>query len=119
MSLLDEIDENTDVVPFRPEDAGEGVEGRVISIDVTSSEYTTDDIPVINIETPDGVVRQIRGYHSVLRNEIERAAPKVGDTLAVKYNGKKPTKDGKKSFHSYGVKVARKSLLDSLDEPGF
>lgn len=114
MSMLDTIDDNTEVIAFKPDTAGEGVEGVVLSRDITSSEYTTDDIPVILLTTDEGVVRSVRGYHSVLRNEINRADPKTGDRIAVKYLGKKPTKDGKKSFHAYKVAVKRADMLSGM-----
>lgn len=104
MSLLDEMD--LDVVAYRPESAGEGVEGVVVALDVTSSEYTTDEIPVITLKTDEGVYRGIRGYHTTLRRELDKLALQVGDRLAVVYEGRKKTKDGKRSFHAYKVRKA-------------
>lgn len=104
LSLLDEMDQ--DVVAYRPERAGEGVEGVITEIGSTVSEYTTDPIPVITLRQEDGVFRGIRGYHTTLRNDLEKLNLQVGDRLAVVYEGKKATKDGKRSFHAYKVRKA-------------
>lgn len=117
MSLLDEMD--IDVVAYRPENAGEAVEGVVVALDVTTSEYTTESIPVITLKTAEGIYRGIRGYHTTLRNDLRKLEVQVGDTLAVLYEGKKPTKDGKRSFHSYKVRksAAPASQVDNDRAP--
>lgn len=105
MSLINEMD--VDVVAFRPERAGESVEGVVVSIDSTTSEYGSYLVPVITLKDADGIYRGIRGYQTVLRNELEKLDLQVGDTLAVLYEGKKPTKDNKRTFHSFKVRSVK------------
>lgn len=122
LSLLDEMD--VDVVAYRPERAGEGVEGVVTSIDYTTSEYTTDNIPVITLRQDDGVFRGVRGYHTTLRNDLDKLDLIVGDRLAISYEGKKQTKDGKRTFHSYKVRKASPTTPANAqhvgdDEPPF
>lgn len=114
MSLLDEMD--IDVVAFKPERPSESVEGVIVALDVTSSEYTSDDIPVITLKQDDGVYRGLRAYATVLRNEIAKLDLEVGDTLAVVYEGKKPTKDGKRSFHSYKVRSVKGSAKPATQD---
>lgn len=104
MSLLDEL--NADVIAYKPERAGESVEGEIVALDVTGSEYTTDDIPVITLKDADGNFRGVRGYHTTLRRDLEKLNIQVGDLLAIRYDGKKQTKDGKRSFHAYTVRKA-------------
>lgn len=116
MSLLDEL--NADVIAFRPERAGESVEGEIVALDVTGSEYTTDDIPVITLKDSEGNFRGVRGYHTTLRRDLEKLNIQVGDRLAIRYDGKKQTKDGKRSFHAYTVRKAAGSQgSDSADAP--
>lgn len=100
-------DQNTDVVSFRPEKAGESVEGTVTAITTTTSEYTSDDIPVIRVKTDEGVIREVRGYHSVLRSRLAERGVAAGDKLGVRYEGQKATKDGKRFFHNYTVVVVK------------
>lgn len=113
MSLLDEMD--ADVVAYRPERAGEGVEGVIVALDVTGSEYTTDEIPVITLKQDDGVFRGIRGYHSTLRRDLNDLELKVGDRLAIVYGGKKQTRDGKRTYHAYTVRKAAGSESPASD----
>ena len=117
MSLLDEMD--IDVVAYRPENAGEAVEGVVVAIDVTTSEYTTDPIPVITLKTAEGIFRGIRGYHTTLRNDLKKLDLRTGDTLAVMYEGKKKTKDGKRSFHAYKVRKSAAPVAADTDVAPF
>lgn len=123
-SMLDDIDDSdVEIIAYKPDRSGEGVEGVIISQDITSSEYTSDDIPVLLLETDGGVIRSVRGYHKILRDELTRVKPNNGDRIAIKYFGQKKTKDGKRSFHSYKVALVRASLLSSMpavdDEPPF
>jgi hypothetical protein len=115
LSLLDEMDQ--DVVAYRPERENEGVEGVIVALDVTGSDYTTDDIPVITLKQDDGVLRGVRAYHSVLRNEINKAGVSVGDRLAIVYLGKKSNQKGTGSYHAYRVRIARGSGDSGADAP--
>lgn len=112
MSLLDEMPDTADIIAFKPERAGESVEGVVVALDITSSEYTSDDIPVITLKDDAGVFRGVRAYHTVLRNELAKHDVAKGDRIAIKYKGKVPTKNGKGSYHSYVIAVEK-------DDPGF
>ena len=107
MSLLDDM--NADVVAYKPERAGESVEGEIVSLDVTSSEFTDEAIPVIVLKQDDAVYRSVRGYHSVLRARLTEAVPRVGDRLAIKYEGRKQNRKGTGSYHNYTVRLARGS----------
>lgn len=114
-----------DVVAFRPEREGESVEGVLVARDITTSDYTTDEIPVLTLKQADGVYRGVRGYHQVLRNELEKVDPQIGDTVAIKYLGKLPNKAKTGSYHGYKVRVAHGEVAPSQaaamvdDEPPF
>jgi hypothetical protein len=92
-----------DTEQWRPTLAGDQVGGVITRISSTASEYTTDEIPVIDIMCPDVTIRQVRAYHTVLRHELNARHLQVGDTVAIRYLGKLPTKDGRKTFHGYKV----------------
>lgn len=122
MSIFDNTAETSDVLAYKPERAGESVEGTIVSLDVTSSEYTTDDIPVIIVRQDDGVLRSVRGYHTTLRRDLEKLGLQVGDYLGIRYDGKKQTKDGKRSFHAYtvlGTKATAAAGSDASDVAPF
>lgn len=125
MSLLDEM--NQDVIAYRPERPGEGVEGELVARDVTGSDYTSDDIPVLTLKQDDGTLRGVRGYHKVLRDEIARADLNIGDRVAIVFEGKKPNKKNTGTYWGYKVRVQRASSAPAAgggsqaadDEPPF
>lgn len=43
-------------------------------------------------------------FHTVLKNELKRLRPKPGDLLAIRQDGKKPTKDGRQQMMVYTVR---------------
>ena len=118
MSLLDEAKNkqgNADVTPWKPTDKGDGVEGRVVSVDSTPSDFPSPSgevaiIPIIVLEQEDGSKVGIRGYHSVLRREIESENPQPGDLMAAVYMGSEPLKTGTfkgRPVHVYRVVVQK------------
>lgn len=112
-ALLDSVDGST-APSWRPTEDGEGVVGEITAISSIQSDYADAEgnrpwCPMITVREDDGSQLRIIGYQAVLRNELDAADPKIGDTLAVKYFGKKSSKDGKRGYANYGVKVRRGS----------
>lgn len=106
--LVAGLDQTPDDAPFwKAEKAGDQIAGTVTSISSTTSEYTTDDIPVIYLETEGGGVQSVTAFHTTLRKDLQKFNVQVGDLVAIRYEGKKDTKDGKRSFHAYTVRHAR------------
>jgi hypothetical protein len=116
VDLLDGLGEGSDAEAWMPTEAGQGVQGTVVAVGATTSEYTTDPIPVVTVETSAGQKVRITAYQSVLRREIEEVNPQRGDLFAVKYLGKKSTKDGKREFHAY--KAAARRGSGARPQPG-
>ena len=111
-STLDDLLAGLDSAPedapyWKGEKAGDTIAGRVTATDSTTSEYTTDPIPVVYLETDGGGVQSVTAFHTTLRNDIKKLNLQVGDLLAIRYEGKKQTKDGKREFHAYTVRHAR------------
>lgn len=109
--LLDSVDASA-APAWRPTEDGEGIVGEVTAISSIQSDYADAEgnrpwCPMITIRQRDGQQWRIVGYQSVLRGELSSADPKVGDTLAVKFFGKQSTKDGKRGYANYGVKIRR------------
>jgi hypothetical protein len=107
LDLLDGITEESGDAwtPHLDEDIPDGIQGRVVSRTVIESDakYGGGLIPLIEIQETDGHIWSIRGYHSVLRGQIEKANPQVGDVIAVKYLGEKENRKGDQSYFSYGI----------------
>jgi hypothetical protein len=109
--LLDEVKED-DSEGWVPEKAGEGVQGVVVAVGETRSDFSDEMAPTVTIETSDGTKYRIIGYGSVLKREIQDADPKPGDLFACKYFGTKKIKKGKwagKDYKHFGVAVRRRS----------
>lgn len=91
--------------PAENEDHPKGIQGRVAQKveyakgtfeDPATGEYP--QIPTVILETSDGSVWRILGFHKVLRLEIDRAELAKGDFAAFKYFGTKPSKKGKDTY---------------------
>lgn len=96
-------DEGTPWIPDGDDPGPEGIQGVVREISTVPSDFAQGDCPLINIEDADGTLWSVRGYATVLRNQINKAQDaglKLGDFMAIRYFGKKPSKNGKdyKSF---------------------
>lgn len=105
--LLDSID-GSSAPAWKPEEEGEGIQGTVLRVGSVPSDFADSEgnkpmCPVITVRTSDGQLHRIVGYQSVLRRELSEQDPQVGQTLAVKYLGRKSSKDGKRSYANYGV----------------
>lgn len=73
---------------------------------VSEGEGNWGPYPMLAVITRDGEGVMIHGFHTVLRNELERQDPQTGDRIAVKYMGTKPSKkEGQDPTHIYNVVV--------------
>lgn len=110
IDLLDSIDED-DSEGWVPTEVGEGVQGVVLKVGETRSDYSDEMAPTVTIETKDGAKLRIIGYGAVLRREIIDADPHPGDLFACRYFGEKLIKKGKwagKKYRHFGIAVRRR-----------
>jgi len=101
-----------------PSERGEGIQGVVIKVGETKSDYSEEMAPVVTLETKTGEKFRIIGYGAVLRREIIDNTPEPGDLMAVKYWGEKPIKNGKfagKPYKHYSVVVKKGGGLKKSD----
>jgi hypothetical protein len=107
IDLLDGITEDSGDawMPADDEDSPEGIQGHVLSLTYieTDQKYGGGEVPMLEIQEKDGHVWSVRAYHTVLRNQIEKNAPEVGDLVALKYLGEKENKKGDNSYQNYGM----------------
>lgn len=87
---------------WRPENAGDGLEGVVVSVDRRSHDNHPDGYPIITVRTANGEDYSIHGMSFVLKEELTKRGLRPGDELAVIYDGKKTSNSGRQ-FHSYRV----------------
>lgn len=108
LDLLDDISEDAGVawVPATDGDQPDGIQGRVVNRTVIYADdaYGGGEVPLLEIEEKGGEVWSVRGYHTVLRNQIEKNDPEVGDLVAIKYFGPKTPRSGGKDYENYGMK---------------
>lgn len=106
VDLLDGLDD-AGAPAWVPDEAGEGVQGKVTSVAYQNDDYEDDPIkakdavPVVTIELADGDKVRVIGFSSVLRREIVDANPEPGDTFAVKYFGERTLTKGKYAGKPY------------------
>lgn len=105
LDLLDGLtaDSGDAWTPHLDEDVPDGIQGRVVSRTVIESDqkYGGGTIPLLEIEESNGHIWSVRGYHSVLRGQIEKNDPQIGDTVAIKYLGEVDNKKGDQTYFSY------------------
>lgn len=81
---------------WRPE-VGDKVIGTIVELDETDGGFGT--YPVVTILTDEGDEVAVHGFHTVLKNELAKKRPKVGDRIGISYGGKAKGK----SYERYRV----------------
>jgi len=98
VDLLDGLSEDSGT-PWVPDDEDDpspaGIQGTVTYVGTVPSDYGPEECPLVELEAPDGTTWSVRGYSTVLRNQLNKADPAVGDTIALKYFGVKEGKGGR------------------------
>lgn len=110
LDLLDGISEDngTPWMPWEEDDQPHGIQGTVRFVGTVPSDYSSDDCPMLEVEDAEGTLWSIRGYSTVLANQIKKTNPLVGDLFAVKYLGEKPAKKSGKDYHNFKAAVVHR-----------
>jgi hypothetical protein len=79
-------------VPWNEDDQPKGVQGTVTHVGtvVADAKYGGGDVPYVEIRDKEGTVWGIRGYSTVIKNQLQREIDnglQSGDLLAVVYKG--------------------------------
>ena len=98
-NLQDQLDRNY-APAWRPA-PGDSLIGEVTEISERAG-YNGDLYVIVTIRRPDGEEAAAHAFHDVLSNELARIAPKVGDTIGIKYLGVHP----ERNYHRYRVRRA-------------
>lgn len=131
-SLLDEVREEAELqatawIPAKPDFKGpKGIEGEVIAMWFTESDHADaktgvcPQIPNVVVRDAEGTNWGVKGFHKVLRTEIEDKGVEKGDFAAFLYLGQKASaQKGRRPTELYRVGV-RKSAAKAADGgPGF
>lgn len=93
-------DDGTFAAGWKPK-AGDRVEGRITSLDIRHGEY--EPYPIVTITNGEEAVA-IHAFHTVLKNELSKRRPQIGDRLIVTYHGMRATNSGSK-YHAYALET--------------
>lgn len=94
--------ETTDYATGWRPSPGDVVSGKVIDIAATDGGYGV--YPIVTVEVDGGGEVAVHAFHTVLRRELARRRPKVGDVLEIKYLGKQESKGSNGAYDGYRVK---------------
>lgn len=104
MGIADQLD-LPDAEAWRPE-PGDRVIGKVVGLDERQGDY--EPYPVVTIQTSTNELVAVHGFHSVLKNELAKLAPQVGDEVGIVYKGKtEPKTKGGNEYENYKVVIER------------
>jgi len=84
---------------WRPE-PGDKLVGNVTELSERDGAFGV--YPIVTVRQSNGEELAIHAFHDVLQNELARIAPKHGDEIGVKYEGK----DADRGYHRYRVRRA-------------
>lgn len=102
MSFDDALDRDTQ--GWKP-DVGDKIVGTIVALDQRDSDYGgTYPIVVLRPEPDEGFNVAVHAFHTVLKNELAKLQPLVGERIAIVYRG---IPDGRK-YENYGVVIDRK-----------
>lgn len=108
LDLLEGLTETngTSWMPWEEDDQPIGVQGTVKFLGTIGSDYGDEDVPLMEVQDAKDpeLLWSIRGYSTVLRNQINKTDPQVGDFFAVKYLGEITGKKGK-PYHNFKAAV--------------
>jgi hypothetical protein len=67
--------------------------------DISEHDAGYGKYPILELATETGTVA-VHAFHDVLKNELARLAPNIGDSITLTYKGKHP----EKGYHQYRVR---------------
>lgn len=98
MDLDERLEAQTEA--WMPE-PGDKIVGTVVELSELESQYGT--YPLLVLATEDGREMAIHAFRTVLKNEVAKKRPQIGDKVGIKYFGQLPDKD----FHGYKLVIER------------
>jgi hypothetical protein len=94
---------------------GDTLVGEVVDIDDRSTDYG-EPYKVVTVRTDEGAEFAVHAFHTVLRREMKKRAPQIGDKIGIAYHGQsEPAKAGLSGAHLYKVVVDRDERPPAVD----
>jgi hypothetical protein len=97
-------------IPWDDEETPEGIQGKLVHIGTVTQDakYGGNEVPYWELESSDGTIWGVRGYATVLANQMEREQDKglrTGDVAAVKHLGLTMNKSKTNEYRNFVVKT--------------
>ena len=107
MGLLDRL--NSDgAAGWRPE-PGDTLIGEIIDLSERTGDY--EPYPIVTVQPEGGGDPvAVHAFHSVIKREVSKLKPNIGDKVGFKYLGEGTSKDGKTKYQSYRVVLERSAI---------
>jgi hypothetical protein len=104
--------------PHQPEhDCPAVIFGLVLERGTFTSTYDNSEKDTMRVLTEGNTEWSVIGFHGWLQSELERKNPRVGDFVAVAFNGKGKAKTGESEPYLYQLEVERNPAGPALTEP--
>lgn len=123
-SLVDDLDQAEDFAPGWKPEAGDLLVGVVEHLSTRETDFGS--YPIVTLVTdaavastqggenlPAGERIAFHGTGTATKDRLEKAAPQPGDMIAVRYDGKKASQNGR-SYHSYAIRVKRAEAPEGM-----
>lgn len=100
---------------------GDKLIGQIVDVDSRTTEYGT--YPIIVVLTDSGDEIAVHGFHTVLKNELAKRQPNVGERIGVKYLGKQEKYEGYKlvwqdvvppDWNAIGVEAEADAVVEGI-----
>jgi hypothetical protein len=95
----------TDLLDSMPEGWRPQPGDKLIAVVIGSETRTTEygEYPILTVRTDSGQDVAVHAFHTVLRRELEKLQPRVGDRIGIAYHGLHPTR----GYERYRVVITR------------
>ena len=105
-ALLDRLDQMENAEPWRAE-VGDSLVGTVESTDSRATEFDPD-CPVIGVLDDGGSLWEVYGFGAVLKGQLLKQKPQVGDTVALRRSEDRISASTRKPYKCFSLLVDRK-----------
>jgi|KBSSwiStaDraftv2_1062776.scaffolds.fasta_scaffold05351_8 hypothetical protein len=97
-------------VPWNEDDQPRGIQGTVTHVGTVTQDakYGGDEVPYVELTDKDGTVWGVRGYSTVLENQMNKVIDgglRSGDIFAVVYKGETTNRKGDNTYKNFQVKT--------------
>lgn len=96
-------------IPHNPElDHPRSVDGLVLDRQERELGFgQKGNAPIVRVLSDDGTEWNVAGFHAILRSELVREGPRIGDRIGVAYQGLGTAKENQSPPHLYRVVLER------------